>query len=426
MGFETCGPNEAMVVSGCLHSRPVMIPGGSVWVWPVIQQLQRISLNTMTLQIQSTEVTTAQGVPISCIGVAQVKIQGQSQEMLAAACMQFLGKSERQIQSIALETLEGHQRAIMGTMTVEEIYQDRKKFAKNVFEVASSDLVQMGITVVSYTLKDIKDTQGYLHALGKTQTAKVKRDAKIGEARAKRDAGIKEAIANQERLKVRFEKDTEIALAKRDFDLKKAAYDQEVETRRAESEMAYQQQQAVSKQAIKEAEMQVLIEERSKEIQIQEQEILRREKELEAKIKKPADAEKYRLETIAAAERNKITLEAEAEAESIRMRGEAQAFAVEAKAAAEAEQMIKKADAWKDYQEAAMVDMVLQTLPKVAAEIAAPLTRANKVTMVSSGDGDVGAAKLTGEVIDVIGKLPDMIRSLTGVDISTAIKVKSA
>merc|ERR1719466_605665 len=387
-----------------------MIPGGSVWVWPVIQQLQRISLNTMTLQIQSTEVTTAQGVPISCIGVAQVKIQGQSQEMLAAACMQFLGKSERQIQSIALETLEGHQRAIMGTMTVEEIYQDRKKFAKNVFEVASSDLVQMGITVVSYTLKDIKDTQGYLHALGKTRTAQVKRDAKIGEAKAKRDAGIKEAIANQERLKVRFEKDTEIALAKRDFDLKKAAYDQEVETRRAESEMAYQQQQAVSKQAIKEAEMQVIIEERSKEIQIQDQEILRREKELEAKIKKPADAEKYRLETIAAAERNKITLEAEAEAE----------------AAAEAEQMIKKADAWKEYQEAAMVDMVLQTLPKVAAEIAAPLTRAKKVTMVSSGDGDVGAAKLTGEVIDVIGKLPDMIRSLTGVDISTAIKVKSA
>jgi len=394
-------------------------------VWPGIQQLQRISLNTITLNIQSTEVTTAEGVPISCVGVAQVKIQGQSQEMLAAACMQFLGKSEREIQSVALETLEGHQRAIMGTMTVEEIYQDRKKFAKNVFEVASSDLVQMGITVVSYTLKDIKDTQGYLAALGKTQTAKIHRDAKIGEAKAKRDAGIKEAIANQERLKVRFEKDTEIALAKRDFDLKKAAYDQEVETRRAESEMAYQQQQAVSKQAIKEAEMQVIIEERSKEIQIQDQEILRREKELEAKIKKPADAEKYRLETIAAAERNKITLEAEAEAEAIRMRGEAKAYAVEAKATAEAEQMIKKADAWKEYQEAAMVDMVLQTLPKVAAEIAAPLTRAKKVTMVSSGDGDVGAAKLTGEVIDVIGKLPKMIQNLTGVDISTAIKVKS-
>lgn len=425
MGFETCGPNEAMVVSGCFHARPVMVPGGSIWVWPIVQQLQRISLNTMTLQIHSTEVCTAQGVPISCIGVAQVKIQGQSQEMLANACMQFLGKSENQIRGIALETLEGHQRAIMGTMTVEEIYQDRKKFAKNVFEVASSDLVQMGITVVSYTLKDIKDKEGYLAALGRSRTAQVHRDAKIGEAKAKRDAGIKEAIANQERLKVRYEKDTEIAQAKRDFELKKAAYDIEVETRRAESEMAYQQQAAISKQAIKEAEMQVIIEERSKEIQVQDQEILRREKELMAQIKKPAEAEKYRLETIAQAERNKVVLEAEANAEAIRMRGEAQAYAIEAKAKAEAEQMVKKADAWKDYQEAAMVDMVLQMLPKVAAEVAAPLSRAKKVTMISSGDGDVGAAKLTGEVIDVIAKLPEMVENLTGVNISKAMKIKS-
>merc|ERR1712096_439360 len=288
-GFVTCGPNEALVVSGCCHRKPLLVPGGRAFVWPGIQHIQRLALNTMTLQVTSVNVNSGQGVSISVTGIAQVKIQGQNEEMLLAACEQFLSKPEREIQSVALETLEGHQRAIMGTMTVEEIYQDRKKFAKNVFEVASSDLVQMGITVVSYTLKDIKDTQGYLAALGKTQTAKIHRDAKIGEAKAKRDAGIKEAIANQERLKVRFEKDTEIALAKRDFDLKKAAYDQEVETRRAESEMAYQQQQAVSKQAIKEAEMQVIIEERSKEIQIQDQEILRREKELEAKIKKPAD-----------------------------------------------------------------------------------------------------------------------------------------
>jgi len=425
MGFETCGPNEAMVVSGCFHSRPVMVPGGSIWVWPFVQQLQRISLNTMTLQIHSTEVCTAEGVPISCIGVAQVKIQGQSQEMLAAACMQFLGKAETDIRKIALETLEGHQRAIMGTMTVEEIYQDRKKFAKNVFEVASSDLVQMGITVVSYTLKDIKDKEGYLAALGKSRIAQVHRDAKIGEAKAKRDAGIKEAVANQERLKVRFQKDTEIAEAKRDYELKKAAYDIEVETRKAESEMAYQQQAAISKQSIKEAEMQVIIEERTKEIEVQTQEIMRREKELEAQVKKPAEAEKYRLETIAAAERNKVILEAEARAEAIKIRGEAHAFAIEAKAKAEAEQMVKKADAWKDYQEAAMVDMLLQTLPKIAAEVAAPLTKAKKITMISSGEGDVGAAKLTGEVIDVIAKLPEMIQGLTGIDISKVMKVKS-
>merc|ERR1712141_934468 len=127
------------------------------------------------------------------------KIQGQNMEMLKAACEQFLGKNAREVHQIALETLEGHQRAIMGTMTVEEIYQDRKKFSKSVIEVASSDLVNMGITVVSYTLKDIRDEEGYLKALGMARTAEVKRDARIGEAEAKRDAQIKEAIAEEER-----------------------------------------------------------------------------------------------------------------------------------------------------------------------------------------------------------------------------------
>jgi len=132
-----------------------------------------------------------------------------------------------------------------------------------------------------------------------------------------------------------------------------------------------------------------------------------------------------RLEMIASAERNKVTLEAEAEAEAIRMKGEAQAFAIEAKAKAEAEQMVKKADAWKEYEEAAMVDMVLSTLPKIAAEVAGPLSSTKKVTMVSSGSGDVGAAKLTGEVLDVVAKLPETVEKLTGVNISKAMKHKS-
>lgn len=113
----------------------------------------------MTLQVESPCVYTSQGVPISVTGIAQVKIQGQNEDMLLTACEQFLGKTESEIQHIALVTLEGHQRAIMGSMTVEEIYKDRKKFSKQVFEVASSDLVNMGITVVSYTLKDIRDEE---------------------------------------------------------------------------------------------------------------------------------------------------------------------------------------------------------------------------------------------------------------------------
>ena len=168
----------------------------------------------------------------------------------------------------------------MGSMTVEEIYRDRKKFSKAVFEVASSDLVNMGITVVSYTLKDIRDEEGYLKALGLARTAEVKRDARIGEAEARRDAQIKEAIAEEERMASRLLNDTEIAKAKRDFELKKAAYDVEVQTKvcapiwllssylqvttdispqKAEAELAYELQAAKTKQRIKEENMQIKV-----------------------------------------------------------------------------------------------------------------------------------------------------------------------
>ncbi|XP_003738862.1 flotillin-1 [Galendromus occidentalis] len=416
-GFVACGPNEALVVSGCCHSHPLMVPGGRVFVWPLIQRVQRISLNTMTLSIESHKVYTQQGVPISVTGIAQVKIQGQNVEMLRAACEQFLGKSEDEIMSIARETLEGHQRAIMGTMTVEEIYKDRKKFSKQVFEVASSDLVNMGITVVSYTIKDISDEEGYLRALGQARTAEVKRDARIGEAEAKRDAQIKEALAEEERLASKYLNETEVAKAKRDFELKKALYDQEVFTKKADSELAYSLQEAKTRQRIKEEQMQVKVVERTQAIQVQEQEILRKEKELEATVRRPAEAEKYRLEKLAEANKNRVVLEAEAEAEAIRLKGEAEAFAIESKAKAEAAQLVKKADAFREYKDAAILDMMLETLPKVAAEVAAPISQVNRVVMVSGNKGEVGASKLTGEVIDIITKTTTMVHQLTGVNI---------
>ncbi|XP_054274429.1 flotillin-1 isoform X2 [Macrosteles quadrilineatus] len=422
-GFVTCGPNEALVVSGCCYNKPLLVPGGRAFVWPTIQCVQRISLNTMTLQVDSPTVYTSQGVPISVTGIAQVKIQGQNEEMLMAACEQFLGKSDQEIQHIALATLEGHQRAIMGSMTVEEIYRDRKKFSKQVFEVASSDLVNMGITVVSYTLKDIRDEEGYLKSLGMARTAEVKRDARIGEAEARKDAQIKEAMAEEERMAARFLNDTEIAKAQRDFEIKKAAYDVEVQTKKAEAEMAYELQAAKTKQRIKEEQMQIKVVERTQEIAVQDQEIQRKEKELEAMVRRPAEAEKFRLEKMAEANRLRVVMEAEAEAESLRLRGEAEAFAVQAKAKAEAEQMSKKAEAFKEYREAAMVEMLLETLPKMAAEVAAPLSQAKKITMVSAGNGEVGAAKLTGEVLQIVTKVPEMVKNMTGVDIMKSVHV---
>uniref|UniRef100_A0A8D9APA1 Flotillin-1 n=1 Tax=Cacopsylla melanoneura TaxID=428564 RepID=A0A8D9APA1_9HEMI len=376
-GFVTCGPNEALVVSGCCHTKPLLVPGGRAFVWPSIQCVQRISLNTMTLQVESKNVYTSQGVPISVTGVAQVKIQAQNEEMLMTACEQFLGKTEDEIQHIALVTLEGHQRAIMGSMSVE----------------------------------------GYLKSLGMARTAEVKRDARVGEAEAKKDARIKEAMAEEEKMAARFVNDTEIAKARRDFEIKKATYDAEVETKRAEAELAFELQAAKTKQRIKEEQMKIQVIERSQEIKVQEQEVLRRKKELESNVNRPVEAEKYRIEKLAAANKKRLMIEAEAEAEVIRLKGEAEAAAIASKARAEVEIMTKKAEAWKDYREAAVIDMILESLPKVAAEVAAPLSQTKRVTMVSSGNGELGAAKLTGEILTIVARVPEMVKSLTGVDI---------
>jgi len=420
IGIAVCGPNEALVISGMFQGgKPTFINGGRAIVCPCIQTVQRIPLNTMTLEVHSPRVYTSQGVPISVVGTAQVKINGSSEEMLSYAAEQFGGKPVDEILQICLETMEGHQRAIMGNMSVEEIYRDRKTFSKKVFEVASVDLHNMGIAVISYTLKDVRDEVGYLASLGQARTAQVKRDALIGEAEARRDATIAEALAEEQRMESKLVNDTEIARSKRDFELKKASYDTEVNTAKAEAEMAYSLQAAKVQAKIKEEEMQVKVVERAQNIAIQEQEIQRREKELDSKVRKPAEAEKYRLEKIAEAERQKVVLEAEAEAEATALRGEAEAYAIEVKAKAEAEQMAKKADAWKEYKEAALVDMMLKVLPKIAAEVAGPMSETNKITMVSTGDGPIGASRVTNEVLDIMGSLPETVKKMTGVDITT-------
>jgi len=421
-GFYTCGPNEAIVISGVGYDKhPKTVVGGRVFKWPWVQRIQRLSLNTMTLNISSPNVYTKLGVSVSVNGVAQVKISGSNKDMLDQACQVFLKKTTRAIEDVCKETLEGHQRAIMGQMTVEEIYKDRKKFSEAVFEVASTDLVNMGVTIISYTIKDIKDDKGYLKALGMSRTAQVKKDARIGEAEAKRDSGIKEAIAEEQRRKARFENDTKIAEAERDYHLKKAEFDKEVETKKASSVLAYDLQKAKTRQLIQDEQMQIKVVERMQEIKIQEEEMSRKEKELEAKVKQPANAEKYKVEKIAEARKNQIILQGEADAESIRLKGEAEAYAIEAKAKAEAEQMAKKADAWKDYEDAAKVSMVLEMLPRIAAECSAPLLNCQKIRVVSSGQGDIGAAKLTGEIVDIMTRLPDLVEKNTGVSLTSCL-----
>ena len=423
-GIHTVGPNQALVISGG-GKQPRVIVGGRGLVLPILNRAQVLSLEVMTLDVQTPRVYTKEGVQVSVDGIAQVKV-ARSEEAVRTAAQQFLSKSRVEVANIALQTMEGHQRAILGTMTVEAIYQDRDAFAQLVREVASTDMANMGLEIVSFTIRNIQDDEGYLNALGVKRTSEVKRDATIGQAEAERDAAIKSAQAKQESEAARFLAETGIAGSERDFNTNRAAYDQQVNARNAEAELAYELQATKTRQDIRGEEIEIEVIERRRQIEVQQQEIQRRERELEATIRKPAEAERYRVETIAAGNKASVLAQAEAEAEAIRLRGDAEADAIRAKGLGEADAMNRKAEAWKEYGQAALIEKLLESMPEVAAAIAQPLSKTDRIVMISNGgDGDragAGASRITRDVTNIIAQLPEIIESLTGIDVIGSMK----
>merc|ERR1719201_62373 len=283
----------------------------------------------MTLNPVCENVETAQGVPLTVTGVAQVKIM-KNPELLQTASEQFLGKKEHEIKSTVLQTLEGHLRAILGTLTVEEVYKDRDMFANLVRDIAKPDVGKMGIEILSFTIKDVYDNVDYLASLGKSQTAAVKRDAEIGVAQANRDAGIREAECEKAAMDVKYNTDTKIEDNSRGFKLQKANFDKEVNTAKAEAQLAYELQAAKIQQKIRNEEIQIQVVERRKQIEIQIQVVERKEKELIATVKLPAEAEAFKVQTVAEGNRTRVVEVAKAEGEKIKLIGGAEARAIEA------------------------------------------------------------------------------------------------
>lgn len=294
--YQTAKPDEALIISGSyLGSKNVhadesnnkikIVRGGGAFVLPVFQRSNRISLLSSKLDVSTPEVYTEQGVPVMCDGTSIIKI-GSSVEEIATAAEQFLGKTREELENEAREVLEGHLRSILGSMTVEEIYQNRDKFSQSVQEVASVDLAKMGLIIVSFTIKEVRDKNGYLDSLGKPRIAQVKRDADIAEAEALKETRIKKAEAEKESQAAELQRQTEIAESLKEKELKLAAYKQEQDVARAKADQAYNLESAREQQQVIEQEMQVKVVERQKQIELEEKEIIRREKQYDSEVKK--------------------------------------------------------------------------------------------------------------------------------------------
>jgi flotillin len=442
--YRKVGPNQVLIVYGKEHGfRDAVsgdrgtrgfriVKGGGTVVWPIIETCSLLSLELMTLDITTPAVYTILGVPVLVEGVAQIKVKGDDTSISTAA-EQFLDKSQQQIADIALQTLEGHLRAIIGTMNVEDIVTNRDQFAQRVQEVSAADMANMGLQVVSFVIKDIRDTQGYLEAWGRPKIAMIKRDATIAEAEAQRDSTIKSAQANQLAQTAKYEADTKVAESDRDYKSKVADYNAAVQERQAESDLAYSLQKFKTEQLVRQEEVQVQVIEKQKQIEVQEQEIQRREKELSATVQKPAEAERAKIQQLAEAEQYRLQATANgqaeatravgmAEADANRARGLAEAEVTQAKGMAEATAMAKKADAWQQYNEAAILQIVAEALPSLASAVAEPLSKTEKIIVIGGGaDGSAGASKVTQDVANVIAQLPPIIQSLTGVDLQEMI-----
>jgi flotillin len=454
--YRTAGPDEALIVTGSflgngsVHvdesgNKIKIIRGGGSFILPVFQQAKPLSLLSSKLEVTTPEVYTEQGVPVMADGVAIIKIGGSISE-IATAAEQFLGKAKEDRENEAKEVLEGHLRSILGSMTVEEIYKNRDKFSQEVQRVASQDLAKMGLVIVSFTIRDVRDKNGYLDSLGKPRIAQVKRDADIATAEADKETRIKRAEAAKEAKRSELERATEIAEAEKVNQLKVAEFRREQDSAKARADMAYELESARAKQEVTEQEMQVKIIERQKQIELEEKEILRRERQYDSEVKKKADADRYSVEQAAAAnkakqiadaEANKYRIEAMAKAEAERVRldglskaeaqkaqGTAEAEIIRLKGLAEAEAKEKIAEAFEQFGQAAILDMIIKMLPEYAKQVASPLANIDKITVVDTGGSgeNGGANKITGYATNLMATLQESLKASSGIDVKELIE----
>ncbi|RIU89995.1 flotillin family protein [Oceanobacillus picturae] len=454
--YRTAGPDEALIVTGSylggknVHvdesgNKIKIIRGGGAFVLPVFQQAEPLSLLSSKLEVTTPEVYTEQGVPVMADGTAIIKIGGSIGE-IATAAEQFLGKSKEDRENEAKEVLEGHLRSILGSMTVEEIYKNRDKFSQEVQRVASQDLAKMGLIIVSFTIKDVKDKNGYLESLGKPRIAQVKRDADIATAEADKETRIKRAEAAKDAQKAELERATEIAEAEKENQLKTADYRKDQDAAKARADQAYDLETARSKQEVTEQEMQIKIIERQKQIELEEKEILRRERQYDSEVKKKADADRYAVEQAAVADKakqlaeadaNQYRIESQAKAEAERVRvdglakadsqraqGESEAEVIRLKGLAEAEAKRKIAEAFEQYGEAAILDMITKMLPEYAKEVASPLANIDKLTVVDTGSSgsDGGANKVSGYATNLMSTLQESLKASSGIDVKELLE----
>jgi flotillin len=426
--YRKAGPHEALIVYG-MGGTHVYTGRGAI-IFPMVQTCKDLSLELMSFDVAPQQnLYTNQGVAVTVEAVAQIKVKSDKESILTAA-EQFLTKRPDQREALIRLVMEGHLRGIMGQLTVEQIVKEPEMVGDRMRSTCADDMSKMGLEVVSFTIKEVRDKNEYITNMGRPDVARIKRDAEVATAEADRDIAIKraemsrasavaKAQADQERVAAETASLAKQAEAQRDLDIKKAAYVEATKKAQAQADKAYEIETNIQQQQVITEAVRVQQVEREAQVKVQEAEIARRERELIATVLKAADVERQRIQTLAEAERQRLISEAEGRASSIRAQGEAEAEIIFKKGEAEAKAMNVKAEAYQEYNQAAVVDKLITGLPEVVRALSEPLSKIDKVTIVSTGNGDAaGAYKLTGDVTKIAAQVPALFEALSGMQMS--------
>src|SRR5438874_556587 len=426
--YRKAGPHEALVVYGFRGTR--VVKGHGTIIFPMIEACRQLSLELMSFDVAPVQdLYTKQGVAVTVEAVAQIKVKSDPVSIQTAS-EQFLTKSPDQREGLIRLVMEGHLRGIIGQLTVEEIVKQPEMVADRMRSTCADDMSKMGLEVISFTIKEVRDKNEYIVNMGRPDIARIKRDADVAAAEADRDTAIKraeatrasaiaKAQADQERVLAETLSQAKQAEATRDLDIKKANYVEMVKKQEAQADKAYEIQTNVMQQQVVAESVRVQQIEREQQIKVQEAEILRREKELIATVLKQAEVERQRIQVLAEAEKSRLSIEAEGTASAVRLRGEAEADIIFKKGDAEARAMNVKAEAYQEYNQAAVIDKMFASLPEIVAALATPLNKVDKITIVSTGNGDTaGINKITGDITKMAAQVPALFEALSGMQIS--------
>jgi len=426
--YRKAGPHEALVVYGFRGTR--VVKGHGTIIFPMIEACRQLSLELMSFDVAPVQdLYTKQGVAVTVEAVAQIKVKSDPVSIQTAS-EQFLTKSPDQREGLIRLVMEGHLRGIIGQLTVEEIVKQPEMVADRMRSTCADDISKMGLEVISFTIKEVRDKNEYIVNMGRPDIARIKRDADVAAAEADRDTAIKraeatraaaiaKAQADQERVLAETLSQAKQAEATRDLEIKKAQYVEIVKKQQAQADKAYEIQTNVMQQQVTAEAVKVQQVEREQQIKVQEAEILRREKELIATVLKQAEIERKRIETLANAEKLRLMVEAEGQASATLVKGEAEASIIFKKGEAEAKAMNVKAEAYQEYNQAAVIDKLITGLPDVVAALATPLSKVDKITIVSTGNGDsAGVSKVTGDITKMAAQVPALFEALSGMNLS--------